>query len=860
MIGRALGWQLGVGFGTVLTIVGGAPPVHAQAPAGQHAYDLPAQDLGRSLRAVAVASGRNVIAAAKLIQGRVAPALHGRFSAEEAVTRLLVGSGLHVRTVGGDIVVEADAGSARTSQNDGQPSGIVVTGSRIRGAPVASPVIAVGQADIRNQALAGLGEVVRRIPQSFGGGQNPGIGATVPAASGGDVGGGSSLNLRGLGSDATLTLLNGHRLAYTAALQSVDVSAIPSNAVDRIEVVPDGASAIYGSDAVAGVANIVLRRDYSGLETGARLAAATDGGDFQQRYDALAGTTWSSGGVWAAYEYGSNSAIRASDRSYASRRSPGLDLFPALRHDSIVASGHQDLGDASSVGMDGLYNIRWSDLTMPTLPGGDLEAGRATFHSVDKSFGLAPTLELRLPADWRVSLAATYGRERVDFHQVQCAGDLCNDSGPNFYRNSARSLEIAGSGGLVALPGGMSKVAVGAGYRDIGFRRFSKALSAVDTEASQDSYFVYGEVSLPLVGPDEGLPLVHRFDVDAALRYERYPGIGGVVTPKLGMAWGLTPDITLKGTWGQSFRAPTLYQQYQPRAATLYPPALLGAAASPTAGAILLLGGNPALKPERATAWSTSLDLHPRAIPGLTLAVGYFDVAYRDRIVSPVTLLSQALSNPAYGDRVSLDPSPAEQAAALASAATFTNFTGVSYDPANVIALIDDAYVNAGRQWARGVDFLASYAGSIAPGQRLAISADVAYLDSAQRLTPSQPRVSLAGTIYNPPHWRGQGIATWSSGPLSLTGAVNYVGGLRDIRLSPPGRIEAMTTVDLTARYRVEGTRGPLEDLQFALSVQDLFNAKPDPIVVRAPYETPYDSTNYSPVGRLIAIEVRKSW
>ena len=152
---------------------------------------------------------------------------------------------------------------ARTSRdgrstNDGQD--IVVTGSRLRGAAIASPVVRIGQEDIRDSGQAGLGDVVRRIPQSFGGGQNPGIGMNVPDASGVDVGGGSSINLRGLGSDATLTLLNGRRLAYTAVRQSVDVSGIPVSAVDRIEVVPDGASAIYGSDAVAGVANIILRR------------------------------------------------------------------------------------------------------------------------------------------------------------------------------------------------------------------------------------------------------------------------------------------------------------------------------------------------------------------------------------------------------------------------------------------------------------------------------------------------------------------------------------------------------------------------------------------------------------------------
>ncbi|MCP4028971.1 MAG: hypothetical protein GY736_22010, partial [Sphingomonas sp.] len=185
-----------------------------------------------------------------------------------------------------------------------------------------------------------------------------------------------------------------------------------------------------------GVANIILRRDYDGLETSARLAATTDGGDFQQQYGAVAGRTWSSGGLIAAYEYGSNTAIRASQRTYAADRSPGLDLFPALRHHSVLASAHQALGGGLSFGIDGLYNIRWSDLTFPTVAGGNLDEGKATFSSVDKSFGIAPSLKLELPGNWRIALTGTYGKERVDYHQVECAFAACSDSGNSFYRNT----------------------------------------------------------------------------------------------------------------------------------------------------------------------------------------------------------------------------------------------------------------------------------------------------------------------------------------------------------------------------------------------------------------------------------------
>ena len=283
--------------------------VMAQSNTQAVPFDIQAQDLGTALQRFAAASGRDVVAASKVVARKRSTAVSGVYAPEEAITRLLAGTSLRFEMVDGAFVIRPMAFAAGDDAVEG--SDIVVTGTRIRGGAVASPVISLDREQVRSSARGNLGEVVRRLPQSFGGGQNPGIGSNVPLSSGADVGGGSSLNLRGLGSDATLTLLNGHRLAYTAAVQSVDVSAIPLAAVERIEIVPDGASAIYGSDAVAGVANIILRRNFDGLETGARLAATSGGGGFEQRYDALAGTTWAGGGVFAAYEYGSNSAIRA---------------------------------------------------------------------------------------------------------------------------------------------------------------------------------------------------------------------------------------------------------------------------------------------------------------------------------------------------------------------------------------------------------------------------------------------------------------------------------------------------------------------------------------------------------------------
>ncbi|EQD35596.1 TonB-dependent receptor [mine drainage metagenome] len=195
---------------------------------------------------------------------------------------------------------------------------VTVTGTRIVGAPPTSPVIDISQKQMIEAGQTNLGEVVRSIPENFSGGQNPGIalGAEADGIVNQNLSGGSALDLRGLGPDATLTLLNGHRLSFDGFGQAVDISQIPLAAVDRIEIVTDGASAIYGSDAVAGVANVILKPDYNGISTTVRFGGATAGGDFQRQYSLVGGRRWGSGGFIATLNSESDTAITGQQRSY----------------------------------------------------------------------------------------------------------------------------------------------------------------------------------------------------------------------------------------------------------------------------------------------------------------------------------------------------------------------------------------------------------------------------------------------------------------------------------------------------------------------------------------------------------------
>lgn len=836
-----------------------ATPALAQAGAARD-YDLPSQSLASALTAIARVSGDNVMVASALVEGRRSPPLKGRFQTADALARVLSGTGLHAERVGTGFVVRGPAVPAHADvAADADAPDVVVTGSRIRGGVVASPVIVRTAEAMRDEGQATLADVIRTIPQNFGGGQNPGIGSNVPAASAVNVGGGASINLRGLGSDATLTLLNGRRLAYNSSRQSIDVSAIPANALDRIEVVADGASAIYGSDAIAGVANIILRRDAQGLTTSARLGASTDGGNFEQIYGASTGGRWAGGGVILAYEFGRNTAIRSSDRSYARDRVPGLDLFPSLKRHSAVLSGHQALAPDVEISFDFLYNHRDSFSQFPLTSGGTAAARRAEQPSQSTTRAIAPSLRWS-PGAWRFEIAGSAGRDQVRYATNQFTGSQLTSRSFGCYCNDAQTVELSGNGPVFALPGGPARIALGIGYRNNRLVSLRGDNVSQNVDENQDSRYVYGEASLPLVGPAQAIPGLHSLVASAALRHEDYPGIDAVTTPKLGLIYAPIADIELKASWGRSFRAPTLFQRFQPLVIAVLPAAAFGATGVPaSAGAFFLSGGRDDLRPERAQSWSTTMAVTPRFIDGLRAEISYFETRYTDRIVSPVTFVARALADPSYAAQIVRAPTPAALGALRAAAAQFVNSTGRPYDPANIVAVIDNANLNAGRQTVRGVDALMSYQREVGAG-RLHASMSLGYIESDQQLTPTQPVVELAGAIFNPPSLRGRATLGWHQGGLRVTAAASHVGGVEDRRVSPAVDIDGLTQLDLTIRYRIGDRSIWWRGLDLVLTAQNILNAKPDPIATTLPYDTPYDSTNYSPFGRFLAFSVTKSW
>lgn len=207
---------------------------------------------------------------------------------------------------------------------------VVITGSRIRGvAPVGSSVVAVERDEVLQSGATTTADVLKQIPQITAIGFNA-EGSVGPAAPS-NITRSTAPNLRGIGPTATLTIFDGHRVSASGTMgQLVDPSFLPPLALERVEVVADGASAIYGSDAVAGVINLVPRKQFDGVEVSVRGGAADAYHDYQ--IGAIGGTAWDSGRVVVAADYLFSDAVEAWDRDYITndRRSfggaNGLDI------------------------------------------------------------------------------------------------------------------------------------------------------------------------------------------------------------------------------------------------------------------------------------------------------------------------------------------------------------------------------------------------------------------------------------------------------------------------------------------------------------------------------------------------------
>lgn len=497
-----------------------APPANAQIVT--QAYDIAAQPLDAALRAFSEASGRDIIVDADLTRGKYGNAVRGNLSADAALSALLAGTGLGADIVEGSFVLREQSGTAATTQSP-DPA-IIVTGTRIRGTgPVGSPVTMIGREDLDRSGRATLADFVQTIPQNFSGGPGEAtVGTTARSNANTNLNFGTGINLRGLGSASTLTLFDGARPPMAGAWGAfADLSLIPSSAVDRIEVLTDGASAIYGSDAVAGVVNIRFRNRFEGLET--RLRASTADGDFgEYQVSQIAGLNWGSGRLVLAGEYYRRDNLAATQRAFVSedlRNFGGPDLRSSFASPGtiIAADGRifaiprgqdgrslspSDLieGSLNRADAQRLVDILPSQKSVSLYASGEQDVGPVTFFAKTLYADRRYRVNQRRfgPVPVTVTSSNPYYVDPIGTGEpVTVLWDPSGDFGPEGGRGGVRALNLSG-GARAAL--GLWNVEIGGGYgqqrergEDVNIIHFTRRAEALASSDPATALNVFGD-------------------------------------------------------------------------------------------------------------------------------------------------------------------------------------------------------------------------------------------------------------------------------------------------------------------------------------------------------------------------------
>lgn len=483
--------------------------------------------------------------------------------------------------------------------------------------------------------------------------------------------------LRNLGSDQTLVLVNGKRRHSTALVNlfgarnrgntGTDFNTLPVLAIDRIEVLRDGAAAQYGSDAIAGVINVVLKRD-RGCEGVAGYGGYTRGDGASQLYSAYCGVEIGEGGLFAVTaEYQDRDR---SDRSEP-RGNPRVIGDAAVESGTVVVNAERPLGEATDLYVDlGLQNRAASSYAFARggLGSDDIPSRNSPDMYPE---GFVPiiggdlvdrhgTLGLRtLLGGWNADFSATYGYNELYYDISNTLNaSIANreallgrpavsntrfDAGGFSFRQTVLNADF--SQYFDGVFGG-SNLAFGAEYRDEGYRiaagepgsyidadgagggnagsqGFPGFQPGDETDASRDNWAAYVDL--------EATP-AERLTVAAALRFEEYSDFGSTLDGKLAISFEATPAVLLRGSLASGFRAPSLQQKFFSSTFTDFisgePVDVLLA---PNGGAVAAAAGIPDLIEE--TSLSGTIGLTWKTSDHLSVTLDAWQIDIDDRIV-----------------------------------------------------------------------------------------------------------------------------------------------------------------------------------------------------------------------------------
>ena len=906
---------------------------------------------------------------------------------------------------------------------------IIVTGTNISGVkPVGSETVTLNRDQILATGLTNLNDVLQTIPQVQ---NNPNAGGSGPvyrqggtAGYGGNSTQGPAINLRGLGTSATLTLVDGRRVVPSGAASTFTESIqVPIAAIERVEVVSDGNSAIYGSDAISGVINYVLRKQFNGVEVTGR-----DTFDrFHNSWGAsvTAGHSWGSGNIVATYDYesrepfvnGKSKFLRRDLSPLGSRDARAIDATIAVSSPTLLVGGNgtaysyytlptgagtnlafnqltpganlvdssyfndylgrqrrhqaavflnQEINPAISFFVEGFYtkrdtksgaygNSRVNNIvtvcqaspyyisgapaaasSTSALCGGGLGqqiavnplsffGGRSITSNPTETFSVTSGLTGHLPGNWTLDSYFTYAHDstcgicnygtnangaalaaeiiagRINpfsatpLTQAQYATFMGDNTQRSF--NSFYDAVVKLNGRLFDLPGGTVRTAFGG---ELAYNRqhlVNGSNNAFEQNPTNNNFAVtnnatahrstvsaFAELFVPIVGQDMNVPLMRSLEVDGAVRYDNYSDFGGTTNPKIGATWRVNESLSIRGSWGTSFRAPALTDTNPNN----YSSAIIGLPFANNSGrtdigflypgnssTYLLLGANTDLQPETATTWSAGVDFKPVGT-GFRFSATYYNTSYSNQIVGQnVGLFLSSPANAALYSKYIIpvnnpagcvNGSPATYDPVLASfiaahpALYNTNVVGAC----SVNVILDARSANAATTFQDGLDFQASYTIDTSIGHWSVAANVTKILNQTLQPVAGATTRDVLGTFYYPVSLRGRGQIGWNQGRLGANLFANYVGSYTNtlpLTGQPQSKVPSWTTFDLGLSYAIPRSSSLLGGLRFSLNIQNLTDKNP-PIVLTQSGNNygAYDPSNANVFGRIVSIQVTKAF
>ncbi|HEX3913130.1 MAG TPA: TonB-dependent receptor [Steroidobacteraceae bacterium] len=880
--------------------------IAADAQALVH-FDLPAQPLARSLKAIGTATNTDVGFSASEVAGLLAPPLKADLTVDGALQRVLVGTGLRPKHLNDHTIVIAlmrssaaesakpksspikAAGQAEAvdqpdppqadtdSSNSASPSNdrkrdldeIIVTGTNLRGVKdSASPVQIFTRADIDRTGQGTLQSFFERLPQNFGSISENTISTVAGSATAGNAASASAINLRGLGSDSTLLLVDGHRVAPGGINGDIaDVSLIPLSAVDRVEIVTDGASAIYGSDAVGGVVNVILRKDFDGAETRARFGSVSEGASHETQIGQTVGKTWASGSAVLSYEYLDRTPLSAADREFSRAAVQPTDLLPEQVRHGVFATIQQEIASGFSLFADGTFSHRTTAQSFSSL--GFSQEDPADIEAYSGVLGG----RARLWDKTEIEISASYAssKQHIEVFQNSFSNGNAPETSTDIHTN-VLSFDAKLDGSLGSLRAGDLSYAVGAQLRhealDSSQYSFASASgSSFDPHRTIDAGFA--ELRIPLLAATaSSIPIL---ELNLADRYEHYSDFGATNNPQLGLIWKPVADVKFRGTVGTSFKAPLLNDlnpnpsqvvvlpEFDPQGGeqTCFP----FNSTNTCSNTIIAIGGNPRLTAEKARTWTAGFDAKPSAIPGLSVSTTYYSIYSRDRITDPSSLfpLTIALQNaPTLGSAIVQRNPSAALVQQLAATPSFINPFNI--DLSSLGAFVDYRFQNLSSVRTSGVDLNLSYKMAVFGGE-FETGIDGTYiLEFDNRFTSATPEANLLNTPFNPVDLRLRPRAEFRIGPFSAAVFLNYTNSYEDNRGTVPVPVAPWTTVDMNVAYACASDCWFLQHTTIMAGVTNIANKEPPFLVNASGFGVNFDGTNANALGRFIYLQVSTKW